>query len=607
MPTRLIDVGDDINAHTVKLIETADGGVTLAERQYVALSHCWGKDKIITTTTDTLDSRLESIPLSALSNTFRDAVQTVRNLKFRYLWIDSLCIIQDSKDDWRQEAATMSRVYSNAIFTIGASHASSGDVGCFVQRDGLLQLPLILYFPSQQFDDGKTKNTRMLFNSMGRSRTGIGPNPPLYGRAWVYQEQVLSPRMLLFDGEQLRWICLCAHGSDPSPFGGLTRNQIHLEYIRRKIVNEADEFFRMNEHEDPEFEWRYMHMAWCYAVMDFTYRGMSRKSDRLIAIAGIGNAIQQKTKNRYLAGMWKDHLWLGLLWSIPHQMEEHLPTTWEGYDVEGNTQIRHEKELAPSWSWASVTSPVVYPVPAISQTFLRRMCEIKDCQVKGAWDSQSGKLDVRGHVRIAYVNSIYPYLMQEAKEKVPHMFFTTSRWKEDLFTHSGRSFPPSSYFLFSPTKPNIRTYWHLVRGKWRPDEVLDSKTPITFLAIAQVSQGSKIGWHMEGDPLEVYTIGLVPTRRAKNEYRRVGYGVWADCTWYGYQCGEIDYKGMPINRDTGLKGRLWRMMELGAGKNPAVEKPGPDGHPHTIHGDGIPELELYHKGIEVEERTLRIV
>ena len=86
-----------------------DGAIRLVETQgarglYLCSSHCWGKTQIITTTQSTLSRRLAGIPLEALSNTYRDAILFTRQLSIRHIWIDSLCIIQDSLQDWEIES-----------------------------------------------------------------------------------------------------------------------------------------------------------------------------------------------------------------------------------------------------------------------------------------------------------------------------------------------------------------------------------------------------------------------------------------------------------------------------------------------------------------------
>lgn len=104
LPTRVLDVGPTDGSIDVKLVETGR-----RPDKYVALSHCWGKKQIITTTTDNIDEHKVAIDFRELSKTFQDAVIVTRKLSMRYLWIDSLCIIQNSGDDWAKESSYMVR------------------------------------------------------------------------------------------------------------------------------------------------------------------------------------------------------------------------------------------------------------------------------------------------------------------------------------------------------------------------------------------------------------------------------------------------------------------------------------------------------------------
>jgi hypothetical protein len=103
VPTRLLDVEAFDNSNDIRLVRL---DLKLSPTRYVALSHCWGPSTHlpITTMTSTLDNRMKRINFGHLSQTFQDAVKLARQLGQRYLWIDSLCIIQDDKDDWAIES-----------------------------------------------------------------------------------------------------------------------------------------------------------------------------------------------------------------------------------------------------------------------------------------------------------------------------------------------------------------------------------------------------------------------------------------------------------------------------------------------------------------------
>jgi len=125
LPTRVLNVGS-INGIVEPYLMVTEGRLG----KWVALSHCWGTGTPFTTTTANLSERQRSIPFGHFPATFQDAIIICRRLGFEYLWIDSLCILQDSPSDWRTESTQMSHVYSNASVTLiaEASRDSSGGI-----------------------------------------------------------------------------------------------------------------------------------------------------------------------------------------------------------------------------------------------------------------------------------------------------------------------------------------------------------------------------------------------------------------------------------------------------------------------------------------------
>ncbi len=115
----------------VKLVPSSALG---AQTQYLALSHQWGGPEF--PLPRTLESNLEDhtkhgIPYDNLPKTFRDAIDVTIALGYGYLWIDSLCIVQDSSEDWKKEARRMAIIYDNAILTIAAMDAENSSQGLF--------------------------------------------------------------------------------------------------------------------------------------------------------------------------------------------------------------------------------------------------------------------------------------------------------------------------------------------------------------------------------------------------------------------------------------------------------------------------------------------
>jgi hypothetical protein len=281
-----------------------------------------------------------------------------------------------------------------------------------------------------------------------------------------------------------------------------------------------------------------------------------------------------------------------------------------GPDCYGAYRIGKSLQQLPrtSWSWASVTVPVVYPVPTI--LFIQPICEILSVRTRGTPDAQEGRVEIRGHIRTGYVNSIYPWAIREAATAYPSMAYEKPDGSKQFFTFRGRSFAPGDYFIFSPAKPsdskNVTesSKWRLVRGTWRPDQIIDPLTEITFITIAQQNTGSVknklVPTHKEHDPLDVYTIGLVPTGKA-GEYTRVGYAVWETCSWYGYICGPQSRPGRDMEKARGWRSMLSRDNLYGA--KVGAKEP----HVHHFEPNELPKFENYHKSVLAEEKVVVIV
>ena len=101
LPTRLIDIKPDGLEDDVVLVESAS---LPSMAPYIALSYCWGGIRPeCTTTPDSLSANKRCIPWLKLPKTFQDAITVARQMSIRYMWIDSICIIQGDDDDWKRD------------------------------------------------------------------------------------------------------------------------------------------------------------------------------------------------------------------------------------------------------------------------------------------------------------------------------------------------------------------------------------------------------------------------------------------------------------------------------------------------------------------------
>ena len=196
LPSRLIEVAP-VDSPGVPRIRSTMG----LQGSYLALSYCWGSAQPYVLKSKNLEVLMTKLDTGMLPRTILDAIQVTRNLGFKYLWVDALCIMQDSaeaaaRDDMNQELAKMDQVYKNAVMTIVAACASSVKDGFLEDRSVSNQthfdIPCRLSL--NQFFVAHTQEHMMYDDT----------KEPTNSRAWTFQEQLLSPRLLIYASHTLR-------------------------------------------------------------------------------------------------------------------------------------------------------------------------------------------------------------------------------------------------------------------------------------------------------------------------------------------------------------------------------------------------------------------
>ncbi|CAI6338535.1 unnamed protein product [Periconia digitata] len=334
LPTRVVDVG--LKSGTVKLVESKG-----RKAKYICLSHCWGREPINTTITSNLRSRTLQIPWDELTKTFQHAITLTRDLGIEYIWIDSLCIVQDSASDWEIESARMADIYSNSHLTIAAT--SSHD-----SRGGLFRSP----------SDIKVSGTRATgepynlyfreaiehhIDNMGEATE---KRYPLLTRAWVYQERMLSTRIVHFGRDELFFECKsgvsCECGYIAYHDTSMESQVLLLKIVYADAISGHD---AVEFEEDLEAVHHHRMRLWRTLVSSYTNLFLTKSKDRLPAVGGMARQLSTIRGSAYVAGLWKDSLNEDLLWTVYSPRKR---------------KSRESVLNAPSWSWASVETPVSY-------------------------------------------------------------------------------------------------------------------------------------------------------------------------------------------------------------------------------------------------------
>jgi len=373
LPTRVIDVGSGPSPTSPSgrnpfIYESSPG----EKAEYLVLSHCWGDTKLhpppLKLLRSNLTSRKEFISLSELPLTFLETVLLTRALGFRYVWIDSLCIVQDDASDWEREAARMADVYRLATLTISADGASNSGEGLLApvgenRRSRSVELRTETGVPffarkTSFMADRETTTVHMIAEE-GPDITSSTRNAPLRTRGWTFQEWVLSSRIVHFTKGELLWECNTHRGCEcqVNDVGSLRPPQTPEESQRFStgIQSRRDRFKALYDgvvssaHDDQDSR------GWAEVITEFTKRQLTFDKDRLPATSGLAGLMSSRagvTPEEYMAGHWKAQLPGSLLWYANWRSEPGAETA---------QVLRHcPRSYAPSWSWASITGSVAF-------------------------------------------------------------------------------------------------------------------------------------------------------------------------------------------------------------------------------------------------------
>lgn len=404
LPTRVLKIEQQRGDFKVRLHE--GNGEKL---RYATLSHCWGKYQPLSTTKENLSDHLTGIMWSSLPRTFQDAVVITHGLGIHYLWIDSLCIIQNEKDDWEREAAQMKNIYTYCCFSIAAAGGNDS-------RHGL--------FPREQDENSQGKDREFA----RCARHYLWTSSVLFTRAWVLQERLLSPRIIYFYEDEVLMECpsnvrcQCGGGNSLSDSGigyqswaetfAATKTcgdnetfyyrffdaglQMNCRYMMRQLQGQLQGASSAEAIAPilPLREGLAMLRLWDELLGHYCQRYITKISDRLPALSGVAWVFGGTgVFGEYFAGIWSAWAVQLLLWYI--DSEELLKPEPPSED---------DLRPAPSWSWASVRGAWSYrrfPVDACVATF--KTCDMDLVGQDSLGAVKNGIITVEGYVAMATI------------------------------------------------------------------------------------------------------------------------------------------------------------------------------------------------------------
>lgn len=333
IPSRVVDLGPKSGPLSPKLSESKG-----AVGKYITLTHRWTNiTRLSATTLANYESRKQSIDMESLSLAFQDAFQAAQKLAVRYLWIDALCIIQDSTEDWEREASNMRSIYEFAWLNIAVAGSETQDGRLFMNRtprinrpckmpDSLLhghtsmsESPIYAYLSSQFY-------AQAVFDRF------------LTRRGWILQERILSPRTIYFGQEEVYWECSSVTASETIPWGWkdespLVKFNSHDLALHKGALLPSDRLPHLDSQESPQKLLRIfggldegeslapLYRYWYRLLEAYTQKDLTNATDRLPAIFGLAQAIHKSgMPYRIFSECYQDGNWLwepsSLLWYL---------------------------------------------------------------------------------------------------------------------------------------------------------------------------------------------------------------------------------------------------------------------------------------------------
>lgn len=370
---------------------------------YVALSYCWGIGQSVTTVSTNYEAMKQGIHIAELPPTIQDAITVTRNLGQRYLWIDALCIIQDSSTDWELESARMASVYQNAYITVAAGTAAAASEGFLGSRRHLASRSKNEYHveweagvnsddPSSSQPRKTILAARVIPYSTFHYSHMVADGLPLNTRGWTMQEKILSRRVITYTTHELQWTCQSLNNCE---CGYLADSSKDVDTI---TVNPA------LTHQEAFYEWAKI-------VKKYSSRSLTYHQDKLPAISGVAHAFQNmifqssSSSSPYLGGHWVNNFPEELAWkAMPppsHSSSDPNPNV-------ADNDNDSEHYIAPTFCWPSIPAggsiECVYLQHQHHRTF--RPCsvvtgfgsEVQGENPLGRITANSGWLSLRGHV-----------------------------------------------------------------------------------------------------------------------------------------------------------------------------------------------------------------
>ena len=366
------------------VIRSKDDGVAQNGAPYATLSYCWGQAEFIKLTAANATMLEAGIRIVDLPKTFQEAITICRSLGIDYLWIDCLCILQDSLEDWQQEASQMGAIYAGSALNIAAADATSPLESSLNLSPLQARSTPIVWLNAR---NGTAKSPYKLYprGIMDHEFSSA----PIMRRGWITQELLLAPRILYLFRHQLWWECNRLFASETYNNGiPLELLDTQSQFPRNRIIvhQPSEKAIRSKSKRKLRKTRQRLLKLWYDTIMTYTACDLTFATDKLVAISGVAKRFEYLLDDVYLAGHWKRTMIKELCWEYPMSAQpRRRPTSYR----------------APSWSWASVDGKRIWkksshPEQKSAETIFTKMIE---CILEYATADRTGQV-LGGYLRL---------------------------------------------------------------------------------------------------------------------------------------------------------------------------------------------------------------
>ncbi|KAG8528397.1 uncharacterized protein KY384_007315 [Bacidia gigantensis] len=318
----------DVTQHNIVEFRESD----LLYQSFAALSYVWGRaQRLILRENNIAELKQPQSLVGKLAKTIVDAIQLTRLLNVQYLWVDSLCIIQDNHTDQSIQIDNMSKIYARALVTIIAASGEHANVGLagisYPRTKHQVEVPL----PETESDNPSSLLTTLNPTPSGFASWLIGC--PWASRGWTFQEDELSRRKIIFAEQQVFWSCNKVQWAEETAMDtSLTMSTIAAFPLTADL------------REDPNRLWN---PYFKFLVAQYSGRCLTNAGDAMDAFSAILQQHKSLTGSDFLWGMPTAYFESSLCWG---RFEYTTLKRRPGLTTHPVASSKRRVPF-PSWSW----------------------------------------------------------------------------------------------------------------------------------------------------------------------------------------------------------------------------------------------------------------